>query len=127
MHAAVATRYDATVHLLSQVGLVALDGGLEDEAERIFGYVRRVLADPAPLEVSRAIVVLGNGRPLDAVRMLRTEVLESDATHAAANAVLGVALRAAGMPGARACFETVLAVSLDVESRSIAAMGLTQT
>jgi hypothetical protein len=115
------------VHLLSRVGLLALDCGLEKEAERIFGYVRCVLADPTALEVSRAIVVLENGRPGEAVRMLRAEVLTKDPTHAAANAILGLALHAVGLPGARACFETVLAVSLDGESRSVATMGLALT
>ena len=63
MPAAVNTRYDATVHLLSRTGLLALDARLDKEAERIFGYVRRVLADPIALEVSRAIVVkLGSWR-----------------------------------------------------------------
>jgi hypothetical protein len=124
MVAAITARYDGTVHLLSRVGLLALDCGLETEAEDIFGYVRRVLADPIALEVSRAIVVLENGRPGEAVRMLRAEVLTREPMHVAANAVLGLALRAAGLPGARACFETVLAISLDGESRNIACAGL---
>jgi hypothetical protein len=59
--------------------------------------------------------------------MLTADVLSKDPTHAAANAILGIALRTAGLPGARACFETVLAVSLDGESRNIAAEGLEQT
>jgi len=121
------TRYDATVHLLSRVGLLALEAGLEDEAGRIFRYPRRVLVDPMALEVSRAIVVLNNGRPMDAVQILRGDVLMKDPTHAAANAILGIALQAAGLPGARACFETVLAVSLDSESRGVAAAGLAHT
>jgi hypothetical protein len=124
MGAAIRVRYDGTVHLLSRVGLLALDCGLEEEAEDIFGYVRRVLADPTALEVSRAIVVLENGRPGEAVRMLRAEVLTRDPTHVAANAILGLALHAAGLPGARACFETVMAISLDGESRNIASAGL---
>jgi hypothetical protein len=127
MCASVTTRYDETVHLLSRVGLLALDARLEEEAERIFGYVRCVLADPVALEVCRAIVVLAHGRPMEAVRMLGADVLTKDPTHAAANAILGLALRAAGLPGARQCFETVLAVSLDGQSRNIAAASLGQT
>jgi hypothetical protein len=124
MGAAITARYDGTVHLLSRVGLLALDCGLDKEADDIFGYVRRVLADPTVLDVSRAIVVLENGRPADAARILRAEVLTRDPMHVTANAILGLALRAAGLPGARACFETVLAISLDGESRNIASAGL---
>ena len=120
------TRYDALAHLLSRTGLLALDAGLEEEAERIFRHQRRVLADPIALEVSRAIVLLRNGRALDAVRILREEVLAEDSSHGAANAIMGVALQAAGLPGARECFETVLTVSLDSESRALASAALAE-
>jgi predicted Zn-dependent protease len=116
-------QYDAMAHLLSHVGLLALDAGLEEEAESIFRYQRRVLADPAALEVSRAIVLLCRGRVDQSVEILR-DVLANDPTHAAANAILGLALQAAGEPGARECFETVLAVSVDSESREVASAGL---
>jgi len=120
------SRYDPTVHLLSRIGLLALGAGMDDEAERIFRYQRRVLADPSALEVSRAIVLLRSGRALDAVRILREDVLAQDPAHGAANAILGVALQSAGLPGSRECFETVLTVSFDTESRALATAALAE-
>jgi hypothetical protein len=114
------TRYDSVVYLLSRVGLLALSVGLEEEAECIFRYERRVLSDPGALEVARAIVMLQAGKALEAMRILRETVLAVESTHGAANAIYGVALKEAGLPGVRECFEIVLATSLDANLRTVA-------
>lgn len=117
-------QYDAVSHLLARVGLLALDAGMEGEAESIFRYVRKVLAEPAVLDVSRAIVMLQRGEALRAVSVLRESVLSEDPTHGPANAALGFALQSAGLPGGRECFERVLAASIDPEARAVALEGL---
>jgi Tfp pilus assembly protein PilF len=122
-----APHYDKVSHLLSQIGLLALCTGQDEDAERIFRRQRKVLADPASLEVARAMVMLQAGRTQDAMSVLADAVLAAEPTHAAANAVYGLALRTAGLPGERECFETVLAVSLDPALRNLALAELSRS
>ena len=120
-----AVRYDAVSHLLGRVGLLAFAEGIDEAAEQIFAYLRRVLADPSALEVARSIVMLDMGRPLDAIRILRDEVLSVDMSHGAANLVCGMAIAMADLPDSRQYFETVLAASLDPTLRTLALAELT--
>lgn len=117
-------RYDPLAHLLSRIGLVALDIGLDEEAERIFSCQRKVLADPHALEISRAIVMIKRGKAEVAIGILRETVLAQDPMHGMANAVLGFALQQAGIDGSKECFERVLASSVDPLARDAALAGL---
>lgn len=117
-------RHEPLLHLLSHIGLLALDLGLDDEAERIFACQRKMLADPNALEISRAIVMLRRSKAEEAIGILRDKVLAQDPSNGIANAVLGFALQQAGQPGSRECFERVLAASVDPVSREAALAGL---
>lgn len=117
-------RYDPLMHLLSRIGLMAVDLGLDEEADRIFAAQRRVLADPHALDISRAIVLLKRRKAEEAIKLLQEKVLQNDPMNGVANAVLGFALQQAGLPGGRECFEKVLAASLDTASREAALAGL---
>ena len=120
-------RYDPLLHLLSRIGLMALDIGLDEEADRIFACQRRMLADPCALDISQAIVLLRRHRPQQAIDLLRGSVLGQDPNNGIANAVMGFALQQAGLPGAREHFERVLAASLDPVTREAALAGLAQS
>lgn len=120
-------RYDPLMHMLSRIGLMALDMGLDEEADRIFACQRRVLADPNALDISRAIVLVKRRKPQEAIAILRDKVLRQDPMHGVANAVLGFALQQAGLPGGKECFERVLAASLDPATREAAMAGLAAT
>lgn len=120
----ISPRYDPLMHLLSRIGLMALDLGLDDEADRIFACQRKVLADPHALDISRAIVLLRRRQANQAISILREKVLVQDPMNGVANAVLGFALQQAGLPGGKECFERVLAASLDPASREAALAGL---
>lgn len=126
MHQDINAGYDSVTHLLSRVGLLALSEGMDGDAQQIFACQRGLLSDATAIDVAQALVLLELGRSHDAIRVLREEILSEDASHAAANIVCGLALRSAGLPGARECFETVLAASIDPFLRGIALKALAE-
>ena len=126
MRKEVDANYDSVTHLLSRVGLLALREEMEEAAEQLFKCQRQLLSDGVAIDVARSLVFLELGRSQEAIRVLREDILYADASHAAANVVCGLALRRAGLPGSRECFETVLAASIDPVLRAIALAALAE-
>jgi Bacterial type III secretion protein (HrpB1_HrpK) len=116
--------YNARVHTLAKVGLLGLAYGLNDEAAAIFGFLRNLLADPAVLDISRAMILLVRGEADAAVALLRDGTLNEFPDHDMAKASLGMVLQMGGHDGWRNLYGQVLATSFDVEARQIAFEGL---
>jgi hypothetical protein len=116
--------YNATVHSLCQVGLLALHSGMEEEASSIFMFTRGVLQDPAALDIACALVLSARGEIDRAVDLLQHSTLAEFPDHDMARTALGIVLQAAGRSGWRELYGQVLVSSTDPQAREAATQGL---
>jgi thioredoxin-like negative regulator of GroEL len=67
--------FDVRVYGMNMLALAGLKHGLSPEPDRVFAVTREVSAEPAAIDVARALALVDAGRLAEAERVLRNEAL----------------------------------------------------
>jgi thioredoxin-like negative regulator of GroEL len=89
--------HSEALRLLSEIGYAAAQHGLGRQAEPVFRALELCRPKSAAAGVGRALVALNRGQAEEAVRVLRQEALRAEPDSRSARALLGLALRLAGL------------------------------
>ena len=86
-----------TLRLLTEIGYAAAQQGLGRQAEPIFQALALCRPESAAAAVGRALVALNRGQAEEAARLLKQDGLKAEPDSRSTKAILGLALRLAGL------------------------------